>query len=127
MKHTIDGNWSFGPHAPHDSCVPPGHPDDPLVRSSQEPWRAGTPDCIQSVWKMVCWTYFPRCANGVKKAAAADAAAQQPSFMQIAEGAETARAVAPHTGLLSVSLNGARGIWVVHSATGEVLVSFRRP
>lgn len=27
----------------------------------QEPWIDGTPACVQSVWRLVCYTYFPKC------------------------------------------------------------------
>lgn len=29
----------------------------------KEPWTDTTPDCIKAVWKMACYTYFPKCNN----------------------------------------------------------------
>jgi len=29
------------------------------------PWAYNTPECIQAVWRMSCYTHFPRCNEGV--------------------------------------------------------------
>jgi len=29
----------------------------------QEPWAENTPECVKAIWKLSCYTYFPKCNN----------------------------------------------------------------
>lgn len=65
------------------------------VLENRQPWNAGTPECVQSVWKMVCWTYFPKCAPNLANAVATAAQMEEaPSDAASAEAAPSSEAAA---------------------------------